>query len=287
MRSELRGGVVITGASTGIGHATALHLARSGFTVFGGVRRDEDGERLSADSGGAVTAVRLDVTDAGSIARARDAVERALEGERLAGVVNNAGIGIGGPLEFVPLDELRLQFDVNVIGPVAVAQAFLPMLRSSRGRIVHVGSASGLMSAPFVGPYSASKFALEAISAAMRMELAPWEIGVSIVDPGDVDTAIWGKTLQAADEAMRSYPPEALALYGMAAPKIRRFFERSAAHAMPAGTVAHTIERALTDRRPKARYVVGGQAKVQAMLARVIPPRPLDAVTVRAMGLAD
>jgi NAD(P)-dependent dehydrogenase (short-subunit alcohol dehydrogenase family) len=285
MRSELRGGVVVTGASTGIGRATALHLAGRGFRVFGGVRRDEDGERLAADSGGRVTSVRIDVTDVGSIAAARDAVGRTLEGERLAGIVNNAGIAVGAPLEFVPLDLLRRQFEVNTFAPVAVTQAFLPMLRSSRGRIVHVGSNSGLVSAPFVGPYCGSKFALEAIAAAMRMELRRWGVAVSIVDPGDVDTPIWVKSIGAADELMAGLPKEALDLYGWAVPKVRGAIEASARAAIPAEEVAATIARALTERRPRARYLVGRDAKTQAALARALPPTAVQALIVRYLRL--
>jgi NAD(P)-dependent dehydrogenase (short-subunit alcohol dehydrogenase family) len=176
-----QGAVVITGASTGIGRATARYLAERGFRVFAGVRRDQDAEVLRQEGAGRVTPLRLDVTDRGSIENAAREAEAALAGEGLQGLVNNAGIGIGAPLEFVELDELRRQLEVNVIGAVAVTQAFLPLLRRCRGRIVNVGSIGGRIAQPMLGPYNASKFALEALSDSLRMELGAWGIHVSLV----------------------------------------------------------------------------------------------------------
>lgn len=268
----------MTGASTGIGRATAHHLCELGYRVFAGVRRDEDGERLLAESTTKddLTPVRLDVTDEASIADARAAVADALAGERLWGLVNNAGIAVAAPMEFVPLHRLRAQLEVNTVGPVAVSQAFLPMLRSSRGRIVHIGSNSGLMPAPFFGPYCGSKFALEAIAAAMRMELGRWGVRVSIVDPGDTDTPIWEKSTAMADELLASLPKEANDLYGWAIPRVRAATEESARKAIPALEVAKVVARALADRNPRARYLVGRDTLMQAALVRALPPKAID-----------
>ena len=193
-----RPAVVITGASTGIGAASAVELARRGFSVFAGVRKRCDGERLKAQSPHIVPLL-LDVTDAGQIAAAAETVGRAVGDAGLAGLVNNAGIVVAGPLEILPLDQLRLQLEVNVVGQIAVTQAFLPLLRKARGRIVNMGSFNGRIASPYLAPYAASKHALEALSDAMRLELRAWGIRVSVIEPGATTTPIWDKSLAAAD----------------------------------------------------------------------------------------
>ena len=185
--------VVITGASTGIGEACALHLDQLGWRVFAGVRKDSDGEALQRKASPRLMPVRIDVTDAASIAGAREIVARELGDRGLDGLVNNAGVVVAGPLEFVPMDDLRRQLEINVIGQIAVTQAFLSFVRTARGRIVNIGSVSGKMATPFVGPYAASKFAMEALTDALRCELRPWGIQVSIVEPGSIATPIWEK----------------------------------------------------------------------------------------------
>ena len=186
----MNGGVVVTGASTGIGAAIARHLAERGFRVFGTVRRAEDEVALARDG---VTPVRMDVTDTASIMRARGEVERALGITPLIALVNNAGIPAAGPLELFPLDELRRVLEVNLIGVVAVTQAFLPLLKVSRGRIVNISSVAGRGALPFLGPYAASKFGLEAISDSLRRELSPFGVRVIVIEPGSFKTAIWRK----------------------------------------------------------------------------------------------
>ena len=183
-------GVVITGASTGIGAASARHLDRLGFRVFAGIRKSQDGERLRAQTSSKLTPIRFDVTDDGSIAAAADTIRAALDGDGLAGLVNNAGIAVPGPIETVPLAEARKQFEVNVLGQIAVTQAFLPLLRQGRGRIVNIGSIAGLTATPFLGLYGASKFALEALTDALRVEVRPWGINVSIIEPGAIASSI-------------------------------------------------------------------------------------------------
>ena len=182
-QSSRRGAVVITGASTGIGRASALDLDSRGFRVFAGVRKDEDAERLRSERP-SIEPLRIDVTDADSIAAARDRVTEAVDGAGLAGLVNNAGIAVPGPLEHLPIDEIRRQLEVNLIGQIAVTQAFLPLLRTARGRIVNIGSIGGRVALPLLGPYAGSKHAMEGITDSLRRELRPWGIEVSIVRPG-------------------------------------------------------------------------------------------------------
>ncbi|MGD1157325.1 MAG: SDR family oxidoreductase, partial [Terriglobia bacterium] len=186
-----KGAVVITGASTGIGEACALHLDKLGFRVFAGIRKAADAEALRHRASARLVPIRLDVSDETEVEQAARNVTEALRGEGLAGLVNNAGIVVAGMLEFLPLDALRRQLEVNVVGQVAVTQAFLPHLRKARGRIVNIGSVSGLIAGPFSGAYAASKFALEALTDALRVELRPWKIHVSIVEPGNIQTPIW------------------------------------------------------------------------------------------------
>ena len=278
-------GVVITGASTGIGAACAVRLARLGFRVFAGVRKSADGEALEKQAPESLTPLTLDVTDAGSIAAATAAVAGEVGGAGIAGLVNNAGIAVAGPLEFLPLDELRKQIEVNTIGHVAVTQAFLGLVRQGRGRIVNIGSSSGFLSTPFLGAYCASKFAMEAITDALRMELAPWGIGVSIVDPGNIATPIWQKSLAAADELTRRLPAAAHELYGRGISVAREVAQKEAVNSSPPEVVARAVEHALTAKRPRTRYCVGKDASLQAVLTRFLPDRMLDRLIMKHMGL--
>jgi NAD(P)-dependent dehydrogenase (short-subunit alcohol dehydrogenase family) len=267
--------VLVTGASSGIGEATARRLARGGWRVLAGVRRDEDARRVR-EAG--TTPLHLDVTEAESIAAAAETV-----GERLDGLVNNAGIALAAPLEFVPLDELRRQLEVNVVGQVAVTQAVLPALRRARGRIVNVGSIAGRSALPFLGPYAASKFALEAISDALRVELRPWGIEVVVVQPASIATPIWRRSAARADELADRLPRELTELYGEAIALVRRAAAATDERAEPPERVAAVIERALTATRPRTRYLVGKDAKRRARLER-LPDRVRDRVLLRALA---
>jgi len=258
-----RGAVVVTGASSGIGAATASMLAEAGFLVFAGVRNQPDAER--AESLGAnVRAVLLDVTDSRSIEIAKRAVSQT--GVPLAGIVNNAGIAVAGPLEFLALDELRKQFEVNVIGALAITQAFLPLLRANRARIVFMGSVSGRIAVPFIAPYSASKFALRAIADALRIELAAAGIYVSLIEPGSVKTPIWRKGREAQSTMQQRLGADGLAYYGSALEAVIRQTEREEQAGMPAERVARVVLEALTAQRPRAHYVVGAPARLGIIL---------------------
>jgi len=276
------GAVVVTGASTGIGEATTRKLRSLGFDVFAGVRKDEDAERARSDG---VHPVKVDVTDASTIASARAEVEEAVGAGRLAGLVNNAGVAISGPIEFVPPDELRRQLDVNVVGQVAVTQAFMPLLRRSRGRVVNISSIGGRIALPLVGPYAASKFALEAVSDSLRREVRGQGIEVVVIEPGAIKTPIWGKGNAAADEMLAGAPPEAEELYGDIIRALRaETVKIEETTGLPPEEVAKVIGQALTARKPKTRYLVGRDAKIRAAMAKRLPDRVMDSLIGRALG---
>jgi NAD(P)-dependent dehydrogenase (short-subunit alcohol dehydrogenase family) len=270
--------VLVTGASSGIGEATALHLKELGFDPVAAVRKDEDAERLGVSG---LRTVRLDVTEADQIAAARDE----LGGAPLAGLVNNAGIAVAAPLEFLPLDQLRRQLEINLIGQLAVTQAFLPALRAGRGRIVNVSSIGGRVALPLVGAYNASKFALEAVSDSLRREVRSQGVDVIVIEPGGVKTPIWRKGDELASELTADMPPEAERLYGRLIEALRRQTTKIATETgIEPREVAETIGRALTAKRPRARYLVGRDAKMRDPVAKVLPDRVMDRLIGRAMG---
>jgi NAD(P)-dependent dehydrogenase (short-subunit alcohol dehydrogenase family) len=277
--------VVITGASTGIGAACALHLDKEGFRVFAGVRKQSDAEALRSKASARLTPVSLDVADTLSISTAAGAVAGAVGEAGLDGLVNNAGVVVPGPVEFLPLPELRRQLEINVVGQVAVTQAFLPLIRAAKGRIVNMGSIAGRMATPFSGAYGASKFALEAITDALRLELAPWDISVSIIEPGAVATPIWEKGMKSAEAILAAVSPEALMLYGEAIEAARQTSAHSARNATDPIEVARVVEHALSSPKPKTRYVVGRQAKLRAAVALLVPDRVRDNLVAKAMRL--
>ena len=257
-------GVVISGASTGIGAATAAHLAAKNYVVFAGVRSDEDGRRVAALSPN-VKPIMLDVTQADSLARALECVRESRI--PLRGVVSNAGIAVGGPLESLSIDDLREQFEVNVFGALAVVQTFLPLLTSPDGRIVFVGSISGRLATPYIGPYSASKFALRALSDALRIELAPSGIAVSLIEPGSVKTPIWGKGRTAAREIAARLGSNARPHYRTSMERIVSITESEETEGMPVEVVSSAIAHALSARRPRAQYVLGTPARMGSVVA--------------------
>jgi NAD(P)-dependent dehydrogenase (short-subunit alcohol dehydrogenase family) len=274
----MEGGVLVTGASTGIGEATALRLQQAGFRVFAGVRKPEDGERLRAAG---VTVVQpLDVTKRGDIDAAVSAVEQALDGAPLRGIVNNAGVGIGGPLEALDLDDFRHTIEVNTTSQLAVTKAFLPLLRKSKGRIVNMSSIGGRVAQPFAGPYVASKHAMEAVTDVLRVELLEWGIDVIAIEPGTIATPIWDKSSQEADRVLDGLTPEQRDLYGKRLAKMTKVLERQNKRGAPPEKVAAAVERALTASRPKTRYLIG-DAIVLLSLKRFLPMRWFDRLLYR------
>jgi short-subunit dehydrogenase len=276
--------ILVTGASSGIGRITALLLDRSGFQVFAGVRRREQGEALRREASERLTPILLDVTDPHSIEAAARSIRGALGSRGLAGLVNNAGIDIAGPLETSSIVDARSQFEVNVIGLLAVTQAFLPLLRESQGRIVNIGSVLGRLAIPFMGVYSATKFALEGLTDALRIELHPWSIHVSLIEPGTVATPLWSKTHLLTGMNGGRYDA-AGRLYATANAAARVAFTKLGQSGISPDRVAAKVFEALTAPNPKPRYLVGRQAKALSWLAALVPDRIRDRMLMKQFAL--
>ncbi len=274
-----------------------MYLARQGYTVLAGVRKDADGEVLSqaaraAGTGGNLQPILIDVADAESIRLAAVKVAELSGAQGLCGLINNAGIVVVGPVEFVELNEWRRQFEVNVFGQIAVTQTMLPLLRqhvSQRGagsaRIVTIGSIAGRITQPILAPYCASKHAIEAINDAMRFELRSQGIEVSLIEPGAIKSEIWRKAEETAASAPTDSP--ARKLYGKVIDAISETAKKSASNAISADRVAEAVHRCLTRRRPPTRIVIGRDARAAAVLKRLVPDRWLDAILTRVFGLKD
>ncbi len=269
---------LVTGTSTGIGEACVTRLAGLGWTVYAGVRRTEDGDRLKAQITGDVRPVILDVSNREHTRRVISDIERDARGSGLQALVNNAGVGVGGPVEYVAEADWRWVFDVNFFGVVALTQAAIPLLRAGRGRIVHVGSIGGRIASPGLGPYSASKHAIEALAETQRHEFARSKtpIRVALIEPGEVKTAIWDKGDATVDELERAYDAVAKERYQWLLDQARGFLSEGREKGVPASAVADAVEHALTAKRPKARYVVGPDAKLIAYVVSHLPDRVRD-----------
>lgn len=277
MTDRNRGAVVITGSSTGIGKACALFLDRAGYRVFAGVRTQQAAEGLQDQASKRLTPVLLDITDPEQINSAVEIVATGLgKGAGLLGLVNNAGTVIAGPLEFLPVDSLRQQMEVNVIGHLAVTQAFLPLLRQGNGRIVNMSTAGCRFAVPFLGPYIASKIAMEALTDSLRRELMPWKIHVSIIEPGVIETPIWEKSYAVADAIESGLPSQARELYAESFATGRRFIKKLHRRAIPPEAVAKAVSSSLEARRPKSRYLVGVGARLPTIIANFVPDRLAD-----------
>jgi NAD(P)-dependent dehydrogenase (short-subunit alcohol dehydrogenase family) len=276
---------VITGASTGIGRATALHLDARGWRVFAGVRKEEDAESLRAAASERLTPLTLDVTDDGQIGAAAERVADEVGDDGLDGLVNNAGIAVPGPLEALPIDDFRRQIEVNLTAQVAVTQAMLGGLRAARGRIVFITSIGGRMAFPMFGAYHAAKFGLEAVGDVFRQELRPWGIEVAVIEPGSIATPIWERGEREADAFVTGASDEQERLYGKAIAAYREVARRTGARGIPPERVAKAIEHALGARRPRTRYLVGLDAKAQARLKAILPARLVDRLVARMTGM--
>jgi NAD(P)-dependent dehydrogenase (short-subunit alcohol dehydrogenase family) len=276
---------LVTGASTGIGRATALHLDGKGWRVFAGMRREEDAASLREAGSERLVPLMLDVTDAGQIAAAAERIGAELGEAGLDGLVNNAGIAVPGPLETLPIDDFKRQIEVNLSAHVAVTQAMLPSIRRARGRIVFITSIGGLMAFPMFGAYHAAKFGLEAVGDVFRQELRPWGIKVAIVEPGSIATPLWDRG-DAEVDAIGGRAGEAHSeLYGEAIDAYREVARKTGARGIPPERVAKKIEHALSARRPRTRYLVGVDARGQAFATRVLPARLVDWLVARATGM--
>ena len=274
--------IVITGASSGIGRASTLHLARAGLRVYAGVRKDSDAQALRAEHP-AIVPIAIDVADAASIAAAKHRLEGEIAG--LDGLVNNAGVGLTAPMEYVPLDALRRQFEIDVFGQIAVTQALLPLIRRARGRIVNMGSVGGHIAMPFGGVLCGCKSALRAMNDALRLELRPFGIHVCLIEPGSIRTPAVDKTLGDVDRTIAALPPDGRERYAaMLREFTRRAYER-AHHGSPPEVVARAVHHALTAAKPRIRYPVGRDARALVTLPRLLPDRWLDRLRVRLFGM--
>ena len=273
--------VLVTGTGKGIGNAVVERLIDRGYYVYAGVRQEADAERWRNHSDRAHPLI-MDVTDQATIDAAARAIQSSLGNKSLAGVVNNAGIAIAGPLEFLPIAELRRQLEVNVIGQIAVTQAVLPMLRTSRGRIINIGSIAGRSALPLTGAYAASKFALEALTDSLRVELMPAGIEVSIIEPGVIATPIWDTSMKSADVILNGLPKAAFDYYGRLIAAVRKRAERGVG-GLPPSVVADAVEHALTAKRPRTRYLVGRDARTRALFQH-LPDRVRDRLIARQLA---
>jgi NAD(P)-dependent dehydrogenase (short-subunit alcohol dehydrogenase family) len=277
--------VVITGASRGIGRTAALLLERSGFKVFAGVRRPEDGEQLVRKSKGNIFPIVIDVTKQDTIDSAAFQITGIVKDFGLWGLVNNAGIAVAGPMEFMPMERIREQFDINFFGQISVTQKFLPLIRQGKGRIVNISSKEGILSMPLVGPYCASKFALEAFSDTLRLELKQWNIPVAIIQPGTIATQIIEQSISSAEECVRDLPRHAGELYDECFIAARKTAAKVLKAAIPPDKVARTILKALTDKKPKSRYTVGIDARALSIMKQLIPDTMMDKIILKQMGM--
>jgi NAD(P)-dependent dehydrogenase (short-subunit alcohol dehydrogenase family) len=276
--------VVITGASTGIGWATAKLLLERGFRVFGSVRKQADADRLRGEFGANFTPLLFDVTNEAAVLAAAREVRAALGGETLFGLVNNAGIAVAGPVLELAADEFRRQMDVNIIGPIISTQAFGPLLGSDpslkgpRGRIVMISSVAGKNGNPLMSAYSASKFAIEGLSESLRREMMLFGIDVIIIAPGAVKTPIWSKAEEVDISAYRNSP------FFPALERIRKFMLQLGETGLPAEKIAERIAEALTSASPKVRYQITPDP-IRHLMTAVLPKRMVDKIIAKRLGL--
>jgi NAD(P)-dependent dehydrogenase (short-subunit alcohol dehydrogenase family) len=285
MAGKKSGAVLVTGASTGIGRATALLLDRRGYRVFAGVRKDEDAKSLSGEGSGRLEPVKLDITKQRSISAARKKIEDAVGAEGLAGLVNNAGVGGGGPIETMPIEDFRDVMEVNLVGQVAVTQAFMPLIRKAKGTIVFIASIGGRIASPFMSPYNTSKFGIEALGESLRQELKPWDIDVVIVEPGSIDTEIWAKGADTMKDRVAGMSEDARRLYGKQLTRFGEVLQETASRGISPDKVAEVIHKAISSDSPRYRYLVGTDAKIAARLKGTLPDRTFSKLIGRQLKM--
>jgi NAD(P)-dependent dehydrogenase (short-subunit alcohol dehydrogenase family) len=276
MKEALAKTILVTGASSGIGWATSLDLARKGWHVFAAVRKEADANKLLNASSGKITTVIMDIVDYESVIRGVKEIEKMLGGEGLDALFNNAGISVQGPMEIIPIEMFEQQMRVNVFGNLFVTQTFLPLIRKAKGRIIFMSSESGRVTIPLVGPYSASKFALEAVANALRVELRPSRVKVSLVEASTIKTPMWEKINTTTEILLSSITQQAKDLYKEELNTLRVFPVRQADAGIPMEEVIRVINRALESPRPKARYIVGWEAKLAIYGNAILPTSIVD-----------
>lgn len=278
--------VLITGASTGIGKACALALDKKGYKVFAGVRKTSDAEALKSEASENLRAVILDVTKEKQITDAVELINTEWP-QGLHALINNAGIAVAGPLEFIPLEKVRQQLDVNIIGLLSVTQKALPLLRKTKGRVINIGSVSGRVAFPFIGPYNASKFALEGMTDSLRMELSLFGIKVVLVEPGPIATPIWEKSSEATRASVSELPPQALEYYSGMIRAVEKGLKNTQAAAIPVSSVVKVIVTAIEKKNPSARYLVGSRAKLQVLMKTFLTTRMFDKVVTTGIKIGS
>ncbi len=278
--------VLITGCSSGIGQATAVLLAENGYRVLAGVRSAEQAAKLVRPELPLLEPLLLDVTNEEDVAHAVEFAQASSSGG-LYGLVNNAGVGLPAAVELSTLDEVRQLFEVNTIAPLRMIQSCLPLLRKSHGRVINMSSMNGTMALPMVGVYSASKFALEALSDALRVELRPWRIPVTIIRPGQVRTSIFEKARNSLNERSQYIPSELKSAYDVMYARAGEFNERGAKSTTSPEMVASVVLKALNAKRPRSHYTVGLDALGMQLAKSLVPQRLLDRTLARVMSLVE
>jgi NAD(P)-dependent dehydrogenase (short-subunit alcohol dehydrogenase family) len=285
MAGNSSGAVVITGASTGIGRATALFLDRAGYRVFAGIRKQADAESLTEEGTDRLTPVMIDVTEERWISEAREDVQRAVGERGLAGLVNNAGVGHGGPVETIPIEDFRSALEVNLVGQLAVTQAFLPLIRKGKGTVVFISSIGGRIASAFMSPYNSSKFGIEALGESLRHELRPWDIDVVIVEPGSMDTEIWAKAEETGRDRLSTMSEDERRLYGKQLGRFGEVIRETADRGISPDKVAEVVHKAIASDNPRHRYLVGTDAKIAARLKDVLPDRAFAKLAERQVKM--
>lgn len=277
-----KGAIVITGASTGMGEYCAVELANLGYRVFAGVRKVSDGDALKKQVP-TIEPLLIDVVDEAQVREAAKTVEQALNGQPLLALWNNAGISVNGPIEFLPVSEVRRQLDVNVIGQVAATQAFLPMLRKSKGRILITGSIGGFFTTPMLTPYCMSKYAMEALADGLRRELRPFGVHVVLLEPGGIKSKIFEKGIGQSEEFIQSAPPAMMETYGWLVGALRKIAPQMEARAHSPAEVQRCVLHALESPTPKTRYRMGADSTAQKIISK-LPDRVQDKLVAKMMG---
>jgi len=277
--------ILITGTSTGIGRATALHLDQLGYQVIGTVRKESDAQDIQESASSKLRVLLLDVASPSDLFQFQESLEQELGNGGLWALINNAAIGFSSPLEFVALDQFRQLFEVNLFGLLAVTQICLPYIRQEQGRVINISSTASIVIAPFHGPYSAAKIGLNALSNALRLELRPFGIQVSVMVCGSVQTPIWDKGGALARHLWEEQPPEATQLYGAQYAQLGSFFEQMGHKGLPPKKVAETIDHALSSKQPKQTYYIGRDAQQFRLLNKLVPERLRDWLILRIIGL--
>jgi NAD(P)-dependent dehydrogenase (short-subunit alcohol dehydrogenase family) len=277
--------VLVTGASSGIGRATALLLDRRGFQVFAGVRKQKDAEALQKEASHHLKPVFIDVTDNKMIISSMEIISRTVGEAGLAGLVNNAGIAVPGPIEFIPIDSLRRQFEIDVIGQIAVTQSFLPLIRKAHGRIINIGSVGGRTTMPFGGALCAAKHAMEALNDALRMELHPWGIHVCLIAPASINTTAVDKLAGDCENIIGNLPAKGIERYAESFRHMVKTAVKEQKAGSPPEEVAEIVVHVLTANTPKTRYIVGSHSRALTFFPVILPVRFFDFIKLRLFGL--